>query len=188
MSQEDTQHTIGKLHEEAYERDAIHFAVVPVTANESLKPGQHIGFTEGGYQVTAAPSLPYKHIGIVDPFLSKPLKKGDRFWMILYPNTITGLKHVWSHPSFSDDGRGVGSSSEKWLRDFARSVDADYHQMMYVASSHCEGDSKWGEYLIEGGEWEGQSTPDEFWDHFKNLTGKEPDKKYGLPRIFSCSC
>jgi hypothetical protein len=185
MSKEDTQFSIGKLHTEAHERDAIHFAVMPVVANEGLKPGQHIGFTDGGYQVTAAPAAPYKTIGIVDPFLAKPVKKGERFWMVLYPNTITGLKHVWSHPDIASDGRGVGTESEKWLRDFADAVDADYHEMMNVAASHC-GDNQWGDYLIEGGKWEGQSTPEEFWTHYAAVTGKTP--KGGPTGIFSCSC
>ena len=190
MSKEDTQQTIGKLHQESYERDAIHVAVIPVMASEPLKPGQHIGFTEGGYRVTATPSEPYKLIGIVDPFLPQDVEKGQRFWMVLYPNTITGLKHVWSHPSIAQDGRGVASQSEKWLRDFANEVDADYDEMMHVASTHCEdATNSWGEYLIEGGKWEGQSTPSEFWEHYQNVTGKKQrDSKYGSTGIFSCSC
>lgn len=190
MSKEDTQQTIGTIHKEAYERDAVHVAVVPVVAKELLKPGQHIGFDEGGWRVTATPPEPYKLIGIVDPFLPREVVEGERFWMVLYPNTITGLKHVWSHPSISLDGRGVGSVSEKWLRDFAVAVDADYHEMMHIASTHCEGaKSQYGDYLCEGGKWEGQSTPDEFWDHYLVVTGKKPaDSKYGKPGIFSCSC
>lgn len=188
MSKEDTQQTIGKIHHESYERDAIHVAVMPVMASETLAPGQHIGFCEGGYRVTANPVTPYKTIGIVDPFLPGDVREGQRFWMILYPNTITGLKHVWSHPAISQDGRGTGSFSEKWLRDFANEVDADYHSMMHIASTHCEGGKEWPDYLVQGGKWEGQSTPDEFWEHYENVTGKKPDSKYGLPGIFSCSC
>lgn len=186
MSKEDTQFTIGTIHQAAYERDAIHIAVMPVYASEALKPGQHIGFCEGGYHVTASPPEPYKLIGIVDPFLPKEVEKGQRFWMMLYPNTITGLKHVWSHPAVAADGRGVGSASEKWLRDFADSVDADYHEMMHVAASHCDPGRQWGEYLIEGGKWEGQTTPDEFWTHYAAVTGKTPTN--GPRGIFSCAC
>ncbi len=159
----------------------------PVAA-ETLKPGQHIGFEDGGLRVTATPPEPYKLIGIVDPFLPEDVTKGQRFFMFLYPNTITGLRHVWTHPAVSNDGRGVGSISEKWLRDFADEVDADYHEMMHIASTHCEGaKSTWGDYLIEGGKWEGQSTPEEFWTHYQNVTGKRP-KNNEKPHIFSCSC
>lgn len=186
MSKEDAQHTIGKLLPSGFcERDAIHFAVVPVTAGETLFPGERIGFKNGG-EVTSKPLEPYNLIGIVDPFLTSDVIKGERFWMFLYPNTITGLRHVWSHPSFANDGSGVGSASEKWLRDFAHEVGADYHEMMCIAETHC-GESRYGgDYLCEGGKWEGQGTPDEFWTHFHNVTGKKPKSEYA--GIFSCSC
>jgi hypothetical protein len=191
----DSQFLIGKLIDGSGEPDAIHVATMPVTAGETLKPGQHIGFEEGGWRVTASPPEPYKLIGIVDPFLTEDVTVGQRFFMLLYPNTITGLRHVWSHPAVSKEGLGVGSSSEKWLRDFASDVGADYHEMMHVASTHCEGSkSTWGEYLCEGGKWEGQRTPDEFWIHFQNITGKKPNTWKGEsgkehnPGIFSCSC
>ena len=186
MSKEDTQQTIGKFHAAQYERDAIHVAVMSVVAAEPLKPGQHIGFTEHGYRVTSKPAGGYKLLGIVDPFLPKGVKEGDRFWMMLYPNTITSLKHLWSHPDIANDGRATSSASEKWLRDFADAVDADYDEMMRVAASHCDPGNRWGDYLIEGDKWEGQSTPDEFWTHYAAVTGKTPDG--GPVGIFSCSC
>lgn len=183
----DSQFLIGKLIDGTGEPDAIHIATMPVTAAETLKPGQHIGFKDE-YRVTGKPPEPYKLMGIVDPFLKSDVVSGQRFFMLLYPNTITGLRHVWTHPDIAANGVAVGSSSEKWLRDFADSVKADYHEMMHVAGTHCDGaKSTWADYLIEGGKWEGQSTPNEFWTHYENVTGKKPkgDEK---PGIFSCSC
>jgi hypothetical protein len=99
------------------------------------------------------------------------------------------LRHVWTHPDIAANGLGVGSPSEKWLRDFANDVDADYSEMMHVASTHCEGAKNWPDYLIEGGKWEGQGTPEEFWEHYERVTGKKlPESKHGRPGIFSCSC
>lgn len=193
MSKEDAQHTLGHIHRSPMERDAVHVAVIQVRAAENLKVGQHIGFAEGGYLVTASPSPNYPLLGIVDPYLAKDPAKGEQFWMMLYPNTITGLKHVWDHPYVSGDSKGVASASEKWLRDFADQVDADYQQMMYTAGTHCD-DSRFPDYLIEGGKWEGQTTPDEFWTHFANVTGRKvkmwkdnAGNEHG-PGIFSCSC
>jgi hypothetical protein len=183
------QEDIGKLIDGRGERDAIHVAIMPVMAAETLQPGQHIGFKKGGWQVTATPDAPHKLIGIVDPFLPRAVAEGQRFYMCLYSQTITSLRHNWSHPAISEDGGGVGSPSEKWLRDFALSVDADYHEMMQIAATHCTGERWGGDYLIEGGKWEGQSTPDEFWTHFEIVTGKKPnDADNGSPGIFSCSC
>lgn len=182
----DSQFLIGKLVEGRGEPDAIHVATMPVTAAETLKPGQHIGFKDE-YRVTAAPAAPYKLLGIVDPFLTADIVEGQRFFMLLYPNTITGLRHVWTHPDIAASGLGVGSSSEKWLRDFADEVGADYHEMMQVAASHCDEGKKWGgDYLCEGGKWEGQGTPEEFWTHYAAVTGKVPTD--GPTGIFSCSC
>ncbi len=78
--------------------------------------------------------------------------------------------------------------AEEWLRNFARDVDADYDEMMSVAKTHCKGHGGWEDYLNEGGKWEGEATPPEFWTHYTILTGGEPNMKYGPPGIFSCSC
>ena len=80
-------------------RDAIHVAVAPVTAVERLAPGQHIGLrTPGDTEHVSSESA--ELIGIVDPFLSGPIAPGERFWMFLYPSTVTGMRHAWQHPSF----------------------------------------------------------------------------------------
>ena len=80
-------------------RDAIHIAVAPVTAAELLRPGQHVGFVRSGDLETVGPCA--SPLGIVDPFLSGAVEPGQRFWLFLYPNTITGLRHVWTHPAFT---------------------------------------------------------------------------------------
>jgi hypothetical protein len=80
-------------------RDAIHIAVAPVTAAEPLAPGQHVGFIPSGQTETVG--LADRLIGIVDPFLTNPVEPGQRFWLFLYPNTVTSLRHVWTHPAFT---------------------------------------------------------------------------------------
>src|ERR1043166_2886312 len=79
-----------------FRRDAIHIAIAPVTATTELQPGQHVGLADAQH---AGPSE--KPVGIVDPFLTAPVQPGQRFWLLLYPGTITDLRHVWRHPAFA---------------------------------------------------------------------------------------
>jgi hypothetical protein len=80
-------------------RDAIHIAVAPATAAERLAPGQHVGLVHDGNPELVGPCD--RNLGIVDPFLAEEVEPGQRFWLFLYPGTITGLRHVWTHPAFA---------------------------------------------------------------------------------------
>jgi hypothetical protein len=91
---------LGRLIEDGdLRRDAIHIAVAPVTAANRLTPGQHVGLVEEGNLELAGPCE--QNMGVVDPFLVNMVEPGQRFWLFLYPGTITGLRHVWTHPVFS---------------------------------------------------------------------------------------
>lgn len=92
--------TLGKVHKYDEHRDAIHLGVEPIEAGESLKAGVHIGIGSDGKAYSAAKNHDIKAVGIVDPFLSVTVKKGERFWLVVYPRAITSLRHVWEHPDF----------------------------------------------------------------------------------------
>lgn len=92
---------IGHLVEDGERRrDAIHIAVAPVTASQDLDPGDHVALVAGTDE-TVYWDNGEGPTGIVDPFLTNTVKKGQRFWLFLYPNTITGLRHIWTHPAFT---------------------------------------------------------------------------------------
>jgi hypothetical protein len=85
---------IGRLIAGDEGRDAVHVAIAPTTAPCELRPGQHVdprGNPEGPGVVP---------VGIVDPFLREPVQPGQRFWLFLYPNTVTSLRHEWTHPAY----------------------------------------------------------------------------------------
>ena len=91
---------LGQLIEDGdRRRDAIHIAVAPVTAADRLTPGQHVGLVEEGNLELVGPCD--RPIGAVDPFLAAEVEPGQRFWLFLYPGTITSLRHVWTHPVFT---------------------------------------------------------------------------------------
>lgn len=79
-------------------RDAVHVAVAAVTAAVRLVPGQHVGLVREADLDLVGPCD--RNIGIVDPFLPGAVEPGQRFWLMLYPGTVTGLRHVWTHPVF----------------------------------------------------------------------------------------
>jgi hypothetical protein len=89
---------VGELVTGEVFRDAIHVAVAPVEAGGLLSPGQHVRLIEGVAYFTL--SNDERAIGVVDPFLKVKVEKGERFYLFLYPNTVTSLRHAWAHPAF----------------------------------------------------------------------------------------
>lgn len=85
---------LGQIITGPAERDAVHVAIAPVTAGERLLPGQRVAVIHNKAYRNATP------VGIVDPFLREPVEPGDRFYVWLFPGTITSLRHSWSHPAF----------------------------------------------------------------------------------------
>lgn len=197
--------TLGTIIDDTAKRDAIHLAVVPAIAGANLKPGMHVEIKDG----VAYKADVYKGVGIVDPFLRNQINKGERFWLILYPRTITSLRHVWSHPDFLDEETTQTDSevpaailtirkqeSEKWLRRFCDSSNCPSYDtvMELIDKGHLEGTAS-GYYDV-GGTYEHDylhfngtdasgEIPPEFWIHAEIVLGR---KLPYHPTYFSCSC
>lgn len=178
----DALETLGTIIDETQKRDAIHLAVLPVVAGERLFASMDIAVVEG-VAVTKSP----KPTGIVDPFVKGPIQAGQRFWMVLYPRMITSLRHVWSHPSFADDGIAAEPSrnaeSEAWLDAFAAGKGLTRDEVVAAANARIDD----GDYLCDGGRWEGEYTPEDFWPHFENVTGRKVPAD-DRNNFFSYSC
>jgi len=183
--------TMGDLlPDDAGGRDAVHIAVVSCVAKSKMHPGQRIGI---GVQIGkdyAAMATAIDQIGIVDPYLEKPVLSGERFWLYLYPRSITGLNHYWTHPAFPDakpdevySAPSEKLASEKWIRDWAEDYGVTYNDMIEAAKDYL----KTGDYFSRGGTFEGEQVPEQFWEHFERVTGtvvKTDDKG----SFFTCSC
>lgn len=172
-------------------RDATHVAIVPViSAEDWLSPGAHVGIMKvEGKPITAAKSFS-PHIGIVDPFLKKHysgLKKGQPFYLCLYPGTVTGLAHVYTHPEL--DGPSV-EGSKAWIELWASKQKVDFIDLMEHAEAWVQANQEkmnYDGYWSEGGRFEGQDLPKEFWDHYEKVMGvKVP--AHAKENFFSCSC
>lgn len=181
---------LGNLITDEQFRDAVHIAVAPVTAGELLVPGQRIGFTGNAHTVGTTGKV----IGIVDPFLRGEVQEGEMFYMFLLPNTITSLRHEWTHPDFEKEDELASMeptfyklkgavAEEKWISDFADNIGSDYHELMVAAEEYLQS----GEYLCRGGDFEGQSIPDEFWDKYEIIKRAKVDEN-DRGTFLSCSC
>jgi hypothetical protein len=84
-----------------HSRDAVHVAIAPVRAACDLLPGDKIRLAKGSTELACwcAGDDP-DAIGVVDPFLRAPVKTGEWFYLCLFPNTVTSLRHVWRSAFF----------------------------------------------------------------------------------------
>lgn len=174
---------LGELIDAGQQRDAIHIAIAPVIAAEKLSPGQDIGFVGDDRERVGASSQP---IGIVDPFLKRMVYPEQRFFMFLFPQTVTGMRHHWEHPAFGPPVDNVAlriEVSTRWIKDFAVRINQTYQSLMAAA-----------EQWVEHSDWTYDNSEtykdyyeefDEFWKHYEIVTGKAVEDK-SVP--FTCSC
>lgn len=175
---------IGKLiTSETAQRDAIHVAVAPVIATVRLRPGVRVGLDEEG---NAELSSSDKCVGIVDPFLTADVQPGQRFWLFLFPNTVTSLRHEWRHPAFPATLDRDALDSELWLRRYAAKMNA-YDEPEKAFTDLIDG-LKTGHLFAHGSDLHGMHDVDDAADlkyHAERYLGIRIDWE---EFTFSCSC
>ena len=148
MHQNQNQETIlGRMPTKTDKRDAIHVAVIPVTAAKEVNPGDRIysSFSRLDGDFIGYPAYSRESgIAIVDPFLPpEPLKKGSRFWALVLPNTITGMTHHWNHPNFPDytsyetDETKI-KEAEKFIYVFAEELNIEFDEVLQAGDNYVE--------------------------------------------------
>lgn len=189
---EDTQRTIGKKLTDENHRDAIHIAVLPVScALGPLSAGQKVKFAYGTKSSVSAAAPEEWGIGIVDPFLSEQVETGERFWLFVRPNSVSGMRHEWTHPEVDALPDLATSESEKWLRQFALDWNFDWDELISEAM-HPSKDPYRRVVVAHGRDLHSSGELGEdynrFWMHLEKFTGQHFDEERREALVWSCSC
>jgi len=117
---DDALKTLGTKIDSNQARDAVHVACMPIQLQHDSKPGTHVGINSEGKADTSVSQT----IGILDPFIDEEyLNVGDWVWLMLYPRTITSLRHEWTHPvvdtvKIEDTLYDAQEASKQWILDY----------------------------------------------------------------------
>lgn len=101
---------VGKVIAGDAHRDAIHVAIAPAVAKVLLWPGQGVDKNGG---------CDGDEVGIVDPFLKTSVKPGQKFYIFIAPNTVTSLRHEWTHPMFDPTTPSEMAEAMAWVKAYA---------------------------------------------------------------------
>ncbi len=170
---------LGKLADPKADKDAIHVAIIPVTCSHvKVHPGEPLKVRSGAVDKAGDEDWD----GIVDPFLTRPVMPGERFYMLMKPGSITSLRHDWDHPAFksSDEEAEMG-----WVREFAAALGIAFDTLWEGAGEYSDDEN----YYVSTGSIEVYGDGEDwvkFWEIFCRRTGKKmPDSVGGF---FSCAC
>jgi hypothetical protein len=175
-----TEPNIGELATGAERRDAIHVAIIMRTATEVLAPNQ---------PVDAEGTSKGRKVGFVDPILRYDVQPGQKYWMWLYPRTVTSLRHVWTHPAFSEEEPMKANSQQvadaiEWLTDYAKECEITYSELLEATNGYLKSGES---YCL------GTDTPDrvhydrrEFWRNWEIVTGRRAADNEAT--FFQCAC
>lgn len=186
----DALETLGMIHTRDEKRDAIHIAVLPATAGQNLRPGTPAKVSAGvAFKVSDVGDA----TGIVDPFLTSPVLRGQRFWFLVMPRTIQSLRHVWSHPAFPDEATAPGIASDGGVaaaKAAIHEVAADLgvsDERLMAGAKEWLGSNGWDGYMCFGEDLSYNWDMPAFWAAYSLLTG-EPVPPEKQTSFFRCAC
>jgi hypothetical protein len=181
-------------------RDAIHAAVIQVTAGHELWPSQPVRLQGEDVTTLIAVAVPEhatnKPIGIVNPFRREKARAGDAIWVLMYPGSVTSIRHDWGHPAVPESmtaprilrSAEAVEQARSWMEEFAKEAGLEYEIVISAARSYADR----GEWYVQHGEDSARSAmwgvgEDKFWLNYQILTGHlVAESNRGT--VFSCSC
>lgn len=173
---------IGQLAPDDAQRDAIHVAIAPVIAAERLPHGSAVAWAPG-QEGTAVINVPWDHpnkLGIVDPFRTGFVNAGERFWLFLMPNTVTSLRHEWTHPAFTTQAP-VEQKAEPTEAQILAAVEQACNKLGYDFDSYN------GEITICRGDGDRDDDP-RVWEYAEDILGTAIPSVYRRTAYFTCAC
>jgi hypothetical protein len=169
---------IGQILDASAQRDAVHVALAPVVCGKSLYPAQDVGIIgtdpKTGLKIVGVSKEP---IGIIDPFLKDDANEGQIVYLFLYPNTITSLRHEWTHKAFEP---GEYEVARAWIEDFAKDK--------YISVDELISEASIGGEVCFGTGWYEGDPGGEFWENLEIVAGKKIPGSVRENTSFRCSC
>lgn len=130
----------------------------------------------------------------MDPFLARPVEKGQKFWLVVYPRQISSLRHVWTHADFPDESaeskpREAQPEDDAILREGAAAIGIGFETFMEAVNEYVadrkRGDTHnsicFGENINYG------DLPTGFWDSYERVTGRQVPEGF-RDVYFRCAC
>lgn len=199
----DALETLGTIHDQDEKRDAIHIAVIQVTAGMHIEAGDHLRIVDD----KAYPCDPEEGPGIADPFLTDTVKPDEKIWLVIYPRKITSLRHVWSHPDFAEETQTLAAPTiseeqyeearallgdpiplaKKQMAEDAEEMEVSYDWLMAACADAYKGDYSYQMHPDSNEKGEGMSVPSRVFDNYRiimKIDKTVPKKEW----YFTCSC
>ena len=192
---DETLASVGTILTKTMPRDAVHFAVVQVTASRRLLPGAPVRIMDNG-AMQATTCSHTDRIGIVDPFLKAAVLPGQSFWLFLNPGSITSLKHHWTHPDIPEPNSNRHPSgmtyqeAENHLRHCAGEWDLEFTDLIEGASNPEEQGRSIDTRGITVQGWDelSQEAREKFWSAMEVVFGREFESDHRESTVFQCCC